>query len=276
MHRFHPSLSVDELHFVYKYKYELFVKYQINIGNWIVLLLMFIPTPHSLALFALVIILTSHPTLALAQAPPRSSNSSNSTISNSNATSLLNSKLEKVSSLSNVLGASMVDGIQVSAINVGDTDLTVTLKRQQIINNSTTGAATISATNNVGNVSLPVTVIAVKLPITNVTEIMSAIEASRSSVTASGSTTNPTDTVSGQTVFNDGSQRNGSQFLSLLKNIQIGAASIVGANWTTPQTVSMGFLGLGNRIAPSAASDFVVVVVVPFQGESSTTTLELG
>jgi hypothetical protein len=170
----------------------------------------------------------------------------------------------------------MVDGIQISAINVGDTDLTVTLKRQQIINSSTTGDATTSVTNNVGNISLPVTVIAAKLPITNVTEIMSAIEASRSLLTATGSTTNPTDTVSGQAGLNDGSQRNGFQLLSLLKKIQIGAASIVGANWTMPQTVSMGFLGLGNRIAQSAASDFVVVVVVPFQGESSTTTLELG
>jgi hypothetical protein len=170
----------------------------------------------------------------------------------------------------------MVDGIQISAINVGDTDLTVTLKRQQIINSSTTGDATTSVTNNVGNISLPVTVIAAKLPITNVTEIMSAIEASRSLLTATGSTTNPTDTVSGQAGLNHGSQRNGFQLLSLLKKIQIGAASIVGANWTMPQTVSMGFLGLGNRIAQSAASDFVVVVVVPFQGESSTTTLELG
>jgi hypothetical protein len=213
----------------------------------------------------------------LAQAPPRNS-SSNSTVSNSNATSLLNSELEKISSLSNVLGASMVDGIQISAINVGDTDLTVTLKRQQIINSSTTDNATTSSsvTNNVGNISLPVTVIAAKLPITNVTEIMSAIEASRSLVTATGSTTNPTDTVSGQAGLNDGSHRNGFQLLSLLKHIQIGAASIVGANWTMPQTVSMGFLGLGNRIAQSAASDFVVVVVVPFQGESSTTTLEMG
>jgi hypothetical protein len=43
-----------------------------------------------------------------------------------------------------------------------------------------------------------------------------------------------------------------------------------------PQTVSMGFLGLGNRIAASAPSDFVLVLIVPFQGESSIPTLELG
>jgi hypothetical protein len=64
--------------------------------------------------------------------------------------------------------------------------------------------------------------------------------------------------------------------LSLLKNIQIGAGSIVNANWTLPQTISMRYLGLGNRIAASAPSDFVLVVVVPFQGESNIPTLRLG
>jgi hypothetical protein len=37
----------------------------------------------------------------------------------------------------------------------------------------------------------------------------------------------------------------------------------------------MGFLGLGNRIAASAPSDFVLVVVVPFQGISNIPTLPL-
>jgi hypothetical protein len=70
-------------------------------------------------------------------------------------------------------------------------------------------------------------------------------------------------------------QSNAFQILSLLKNIQIGTASIVNANWTLPQTISMGFLGLGNRIAASAPSDFVLVVVVPFQGISNVPTLPL-
>jgi hypothetical protein len=80
----------------------------------------------------------------------------------------------------------------------------------------------------------------------------------------------------GQIGSNAEIQSNAFQILSLLKNIQIGAGSIVNANWTLPQTISMGFLGLGNRIAASATSDFVLVVVVPFQGESSIPTLRLG
>jgi hypothetical protein len=244
---------------------------------------MFMSLTGSLALIVLVLTLTSNFTLAFAQPSPNTGISNNrsgivssSAVPNSNPANILNGRLEKISSLSNILEASMVDGIQVSTINVGDTDLTVTLKRQITTSPPppTTSNTTV-ATNNVGNISLPVTVIAAKLPIANLTEIISAIEASRGSVMATGSA-NPTDTLNGQTGSNGAPQSNVFQILSLLKNIQIGAASIVNANWTLPQTVSMGFLGLGNRIAASAPSDFVLVLVVPFQGESSIPTLGLG
>jgi hypothetical protein len=238
---------------------------------------MFMFLPGSLALIVLVVTLTSNFTLALAQLSPSVGSSRSGIVSsaapNSNPANILNGRLEKISSLSNILGASMVDGIQISAINVGDTDLTVTLKRQITISPPTT--STTAATNNVDNISLPVTVIAAKLPIANLTEIISAIEASHGSGMAAGSV-NPLDTLNGQTGSNGAAQSNVFQILSLLKNIQIGAASIVNANWTMSQTVSMGFLGLGNRIAASAPSDFVLVLVVPFQGESSIPTLGLG
>jgi hypothetical protein len=237
---------------------------------------MFISISGSLALIILLIILTSNSAVALAQPLPSTRNSSigSSALPNSNptnSTNLLNGRLEKIASLSNILEASMVDGIQVSAINVGDTDLTVTLKHQ-----ITTNMTTTTATNNVGNISLPVTVIAAKLPIANLTEIISAIESSRNGLAMATSSANPLDAVSGQTGSNAAAQSNAFQILSLLKNVQIGAASIVNANWTMPKTVSMGFLGLGNRIAASAPSDFVLVLIVPFQGESSIPTLELG
>jgi hypothetical protein len=236
-------------------------------------MMMLISISSSLALIFLLVILTSNSTLVLAQASPRSS-SSISALPNFNPANSLIGRLEKISSLSNILGASMVDGIEISAINVGDTDLTVTLKYQTTTSTTTTTTTTI--TKKVSNMSLPVTVIAAKLPITNLTEIISAIEASRgSAATATGSTTNPMDTITGQIGSNGAAQSNVFQILSLLKNIQIGAASIVNANWTLPQTVSMGFLGLGNRIAASAPSDFVLVLVVPFQGESSIPTLGL-
>jgi hypothetical protein len=187
-----------------------------------------------------------------------------------NSAKLLN-RLEKIPSLSNILGVSMVDGIKVSGINVGDTDLSVTLRRQ------TTTAANIN--NTAGNMSssssLPVTVIATKLPVTNLSAVLSTVAASTDLAMATQNSGNPMDAATGQIGSNAAIQSNAFQILSLLKNIQIGTASIVNANWTLPQTVSMGFLGLGNRIAASAPSDFVLVVVVPFQGISNVPTLPL-
>jgi hypothetical protein len=67
-----------------------------------------------------------------------------------------------------------------------------------------------------------------------------------------------------------------------LRNIQIGIASVVNANWTLPQTVSMGlFGGLRDMGAASSTStttaptDLVMVIVVPFQGETNLPTLQL-
>ena len=235
------------------------------------------PISGSLAIFVLLLIaLTSFPTVALAQSSQQptigsSSKGSSAAPSNLNSTKLVN-RLEKIPSLSNIVGVSMVDGIKVSGINVGDTDLSVTLRRQ--ITTTTTTTATKNTTSNMS--SLPVTVIAAKLPITNLTQLLSTVEATRSLAMATQNSANPMDAATGQIGSNAEIQGNAFQILSLLKNIQIGAGSIVNANWTLPQTVSMGFLGLGNRIAASAPSDFVLVIVVPFQGESTIPTLELG
>jgi hypothetical protein len=227
-----------------------------------------------LALFVLLLIMltSSFSTLVLAQQQPSPTIPS---ISKGAATQNLKSanlikKLEKIPSLSNIVGVSMVDGIQVSGINVGDTDLSVTLRRQI----TTTTTTSNNTTSNMS--SLPVTVIAAKLPITNLTQLLSTVEATRSLAMATQNSANPMDAATGQIGSNAEIQGNAFQILSLLKNIQIGAGSIVNANWTLPQTISMGFLGLGNRIAASAPSDFVLVVVVPFQGESSIPTLRLG
>jgi hypothetical protein len=230
------------------------------------------PISGSLAIFVLLITLTSFPTLALAQSqqPTMGSSSSkgSSTVPNLNSAKLLN-RLEKVPSLSNIVGVSMIDGIKVSGINVGDTDLSVTLRRQ-----TTTAANNNNTTGNMSS-SLPVTVIATKLPITNLSAVLSTVAASTDLAMATQNSANPMDAATGQIGSNAAIQSNAFQILSLLKNIQIGTASIVNSNWTLPQTVSMGFLGLGNRIAASAPSDFVLVVVVPFQGISNIPTLPL-
>jgi hypothetical protein len=82
------------------------------------------PITVCLVLFGLLITLTAFPTVALAQSQQptigSSSKDSSAAPSNLNSAKLLN-RLEKIPSLSNIVGVSMVNGIKVSGINVGDT-----------------------------------------------------------------------------------------------------------------------------------------------------------
>jgi hypothetical protein len=52
------------------------------------------------------------------------------------------------------------------------------------------------------------------------------------------------------------------------------SSNIVNANWRLPQSVTIGFVGMGsdNRLSlsPSAeTADFIMVIVIPFTGESN-------
>ena len=225
----------------------------------------------SLSLFALIIS-TCFTNFGFAQTSPTiGNNASSSTSTSSLDSSNLGNKLERVSSLSNILGISLVDGIKVSGINVGDTDLSVTLKYQ------TTGTNVIDT----GNVSLPLTVIVTKLPVSNITQLLSLVEAARNMATTTAATgnVNPLDSILGQGGSpNTAMESNAVQILSLLRNIQIGATNVVNANWTLPQTVSMGLLG-GIRSTGSAEftapNDLVLVTVIPFLGQSSIPTMQL-
>ena len=225
----------------------------------------------SLSLFSLIIS-TCFTDFAFGQASPTIGNnisSSTSSTSSLGPSNLVN-KLEKVFSLSNILGISLVDGIKVSGINVGDTDLSVTLKYQTAGTNVT----------NTGNVSLPLTVIVTKLPISNLTQLLSLVEAARNMATTAATTNvNPMDSILGQPGSSNAAamESNAVQILSLLRNIQIGATNVVNANWTLPQTVSMGLLG-GLRSTDSASTapnDLVLVAVIPFLSQSSIPTMQL-
>jgi hypothetical protein len=227
-----------------------------------------------LSLFTLIISTTSFPNFALAQTSSTIGN--NNTSSSTSSTSSIDSsnlvnKLEKVSSLSNILGISLVDGIKVSGINVGDTDLSVTLKYQTTETNVT----------NTGNVSLPLTVIVTKLPVSNLTQLLSLVEAARNMATAATtSNINPMDSILGQPGSSNAAamESNAVQILSLLRNIQIGATNVVNANWTLPQTVSMGLLGglrSTDSVSTAAPNDLVLVAVIPFLSQSSIPTMQL-
>ena len=232
----------------------------------------------SLSLFSLVI-LTAFTDFAFGQASPNIGNNNTSSSSTSSLdSSNLVKKLEKVSSLSNIVGISLVDGIKVSGINIGDTDMSVTLKYQRSEGNI----------SNIGNasasLSLPVTIIATKLPVSNLTQLLSMVEAMRNmaATTTATNNANPMGSILGQPgSSNPAMESNAVQILTLLRNIQIGIASVVNANWTLPQTVSMGLFG-GLREMGSASSttitaptDLVVVIVVPFLGETNLPTLQL-
>jgi hypothetical protein len=229
----------------------------------------------SLSLFSLIIS-TPFINFAFGQASPTLSNNTSSSSTSSLDSSKLVKKLEKVSSLSNIVGVSLVDGIKVSGINVGDTDLSVTLRYQAVGGN-------VSNTGNVSSLSLPVTIIATKLPVSNLTQLLSMVEAMRNMAATATSNANPMGSILGQPgSSNPAMESNAVQILSLLRNIQIGIASVVNANWTLPQTVSMGlFGGLRDMGAASSTSttaaptDLVMVIVVPFQGETNLPTLQL-
>jgi hypothetical protein len=235
----------------------------------------------SLSLFSLIILIP-FTDFAFGQASPTIGNNNTSSVSSSNSTSSSDSsnlvkKLEKVSSLSNIVGISLVDGIKVSGINIGDTDMSVTLKYQRAGGNlSNTGNASASS-------SLPVTVIISKLPVTNLTQLLSMVEAMRNMATTTATNNaNPMGSILGQPGSSDAAmESNAAQILTLLRNIQIGIASVVNANWTLPQTVSMGLfgglreMGAASSITTTAPTDLVIVIVVPFQGETNLPTLQL-
>jgi hypothetical protein len=233
----------------------------------------------SLSLFSLIIS-TPFTNFAFGQASPTIGNNTSSSSTSSLDSSNLGKKLEKVSSLSNIVGISLVDGIKVSGINIGDTDLSVTLRYQAVGGNvSNTGNASASASS----ASLPVTIIATKLPVSNLTQLLSMVEAMRNMATTTAtSNANPMGSILGQPgSSNPAMESNAVQILTLLRNIQIGVASIVNANWTLPQTVSMGLfgglrdMGAASSTTTIAPTDLVVVIVVPFLGETNLPTLQL-
>jgi hypothetical protein len=132
-------------------------------------------------------------------------------------------------SLSNIVAVSTVEGIKHSGVSMGNTNLTVTLKRQA--NESNTGAA--STAGNASEMSLPVTVIASKLPVHNLTEVVSMLQSTRY-IEGALSNLNPSSasTIDLGSVLasNSGVQSNLLCTLSILKNVQIGVGAIVKPN----------------------------------------------
>jgi hypothetical protein len=233
-------------------------------------------------LFALLLLcsLSSSTTLSVAQTSSLRSDVSSS--SNTNASASTNPKpnlanqlkpnvvpkfLEKISSLSNIVAVSTVEGIKFGGISIGDTNLTLTLKRQTNESNAS-GAAT---TGNISSMSLPVTVIVSKLPVHNLTEVVPMLQATRN---MEGAVSNPNpssaSTIDLGTLLasNPGVQGNLLRTISILKNVQIGVGAITKPNWALPQTITLKLIGLpaSQVVSASDTTDVILVTVVPYRG----------
>jgi hypothetical protein len=182
--------------------------------------------------------------------------------------------LEKLTSLADIEAISMVNGIEFSGINIGPTDVSVTLTRQP------TGNYTIAS--NINNTSLPVTVLVLRLPISNITQTMAMVQSSQNlagemnSMAASGTTVD----LGTALASNPTAQSTMAQLLSTLKSFQIGIGAFVHPNWNSPQTISMGLLGFprannSNKSGGAASADVILVVIFPFKGATNIATVPL-
>lgn len=238
----------------------------------------------SVFVLLLLVPMTSSMTLVFAQTSPpptsRSSNNSNASAStnlssnpsNQSKINVVPRLLEKISSLSNIVAASTVKGIKFSGISIGDNNLTLTLKRQTNESGNIGGGGAATATaGNMSEMSLPVTVLVSKLPVHNLTEVVSMLESTRNTEGAV-SNMNPSSpsTIDLGTLLtsNPAVQGNLLRALSILKNVQIGLGAITKPNWAVPQTITLRLVGLPASQLASAAdtTDVILVTVVPYRG----------
>jgi len=184
-------------------------------------------------------------------------------------TEALLKKIFSASSFSNIQAISFVDGIEVSGINLGDSDVTVTLRR--------------TATENTTNLSTPVTVTAVRIPGSSIQDLMALVEASAK--LRGPENTGPLAAMLTQMggLLNSGIGSNSTNSLAPLQaimqlgqNTQMGVANIVGGNWSSPRTATTGLIdlpalfGLGNdNPSPNARAHFIMIFVVPFVGKTA-------
>lgn len=184
-------------------------------------------------------------------------------------TEALLKKIFSASSFSNIQAISFVDGIEVSGINLGDSDVTVTLRR--------------TTTENTTNLSTPVTVTAVRIPGSSIKDLMALVEASAK--LRGPENTGPLAAMLTQMggLLNSGTGSNSTNSLAPLQaimqlgqNTQMGVANIVGGNWSSPRTATTGLIdlpalfGLGNdNPSPNARAHFIMIFVVPFVGKTA-------
>lgn len=217
----------------------------------------------SLALF----VISSCPAISYSMVSAQLSNASEPTMS-PEAGALLK-KILSASSFSNIQTISFVNGIEVSGVNVGDSDISITLKQK--------------ATESGGlNASTPVTVTAVRLPGSSVKDVLALVEASAKlrGEGTSGPLAGMMEKMGSLLGTPGGSNASDSirplqSLMQLGQNLQMGVGNIVGGDWKTPRTVTTGLLDLGQLFgmegnpSPDARAHFIMVFVVPYVGKTN-------
>jgi hypothetical protein len=206
----------------------------------------------------------------------QASNATGSNASMSPEAGELFKKILSASSFSNIQTISFVDGIEVSGINVGDSDISITLKQTA----SESGGS---------NASTPVTVTAVRLPGSSVKDVLALVE--DSAKLRGDNTSGPLASMMGKMGSLLGtpggsnatdSIRPLQSLMQLGQNLQMGVGDVVGGDWKTPRTVTTGLLDLGQLFgmgssdpSPNARAHFIMVFIVPYVGKTNFGTVPL-
>ena len=184
-----------------------------------------------------------------------------------------------------ITAISLIPGLQVSGVNFGDTQISVTVKQIQSPGNTT-------------NMTTPVTVTAVRMPVSNLEDLLSLIKdagilENKAATSIPGiNNANPLSSLLGGSTEllggggggvgqNSGDQLSSVRPLQLLKDIQFGSGSIVAGDWTYPRTIIMGLLniaslfGIENNPREPASAHIITVFVVPYVGVTNLASVPL-
>jgi hypothetical protein len=202
--------------------------------------------------------------LVIAQLPGE-----NTTSAVSPESAALIKKILSASSFSNIQTISFIKGIEVSGVNLGDSDISITLKRS-------------ASENNASNISTPVTVTAVKFPGSSIKDVLTLVEASAKlkGENTPGPLAGMAEKMGGLLGSPDGSNASDSTrplqaLMQLGLNTQMGVGNIVGGDWKAPRTVTTGLLdlgellGMGSNPSPNAKAHFIMIFVVPYVGKTT-------
>ena len=162
-------------------------------------------------------------------------------------------KLENVYSLTNMVGMSMVDGIKVNEIAIGENNVTATLNYQP-------------TQNDTEDKSVPVTIVVTKLPAANLTQLVYLASAATNTASAFSSDSGSIESIIESTNLTPETLSIALQSLDLIKNLQSGMTSATLSNLDSTQKISIQTPGGLLSSISSSPNEFVTVLVVPSLG----------